>query len=317
MKVKGIAISVITAMCILTLTVGMATAACGVFDIKGYVYDKDGVTKIPNPIANITNMNTNTTYTSCHFSGATDCVQYFSTGLYKLTKNRPLASPYDERACAFITGDVVKIEARNADGTQTNTTYHTMTDAYMIAAKVVLHIYLEEDVAEINFTKELPAGWNLISLPVDPSNHSTGAVLSSMVDKYDAVYSYNAVSNGWDSVLGGTMDPGKGYFVNVTTAGWWNYSGTAYTQMNVSLEPGLNLVGWLNTTKTIGESEGDALYSIKDKYWYSSLWNAAGHEYKAYNPHAPSVFNDFTEMERGTGYFISAKESGWLNESCS
>ena len=160
------------------------------------------------------------------------------------------------------------------------------------------------------FEKELVAGWNLISLPLIPSNNSTSAVLGNDTIEYDAVYRYNATSKQFEDVTTGTMDPGIGYFVNVTTAGTWSYEGTPYTSMSIPLKRGLNLVGWLNCTKQISGN----LSSIAGEYNYIARWNAG---YEVYEPHAPEVFNDFFDMERGNGYWIAAKEDCKLEESCS
>ena len=163
---------------------------------------------------------------------------------------------------------------------------------------------------EETFTKYLSEGWNLISLPLTPLDNSTASVLAGV--SHDAVYRYNATAGTEQFENASTMDSGTGYFVNVTTAGTWTYSGTAYTQMNVDLKQGLNMIGWLNCSKPIS----DGLSSIAGKYWYVSLWNATSQSFEAYNPTAPPVFADFTTMERGTGYFISAKEGVGLEKSC-
>ena len=160
------------------------------------------------------------------------------------------------------------------------------------------------------FSKHLSAGWNLISLPLIPSNNSTSAVLGNDTIEYDAVYRYNATSKQFEDVTTGTMDPGTGYFVNVTTAGTWSYEGTPYTSLNIDLKKGLNMVGWLNCTKQISGN----LTSIAGEYNYIARWNAG---YEVYEPHAPEVFNDFFDMERGNGYWIAAKEDCKLEESCS
>ena len=161
-----------------------------------------------------------------------------------------------------------------------------------------------------SFNKTLYAGWNLISLPLDPDDNSASAVLSTA--SYDAVYRYNATSKKYE--IADVMDPGIGYFVNATADCEWEYSGTPYTSMDVSLEHGLNMVGWLNCSKDVG----DTLSSISGKYHYVAQWNASAEKFEVYNPAAPdpSVFNDFTTMDRGIGYFIAAKQGCILSESC-
>jgi len=151
------------------------------------------------------------------------------------------------------------------------------------------------------FTKPLALGWNLISLPLTPLDNSTSAVLSGV--SQDAVKQYNATSKLFETAT--TMNPGIGYFVNVTTTGTWEYEGTAYTSMAVSFSQGLNMVGWTNTSAALP----DALSSISGNYTYVAHWNATSQSYEVYLPGAPAVFNDFTTMKRGEGYFIAATSS--------
>ena len=150
------------------------------------------------------------------------------------------------------------------------------------------------------FTKSLPAGWNLISLPLTPTDNGVGTVLSGV--SQNAVKQYNANTKLFEDAT--TMDPGTGYFVHVTTAGTWSYEGTAYTTMTAPLSQGLNMVGWTNTSANLP----GALSSISGNYTYVAHWNATSESYEVYEPNAPEVFNDFVTMERGVGYFIAATE---------
>ena len=151
------------------------------------------------------------------------------------------------------------------------------------------------------FTKDLASGWNLVSLPLTPDDNSTNAVLGNATIVYDAVKSYNAATHQFEDAT--TMDPGTGYFVHVTTAGTWEYEGTAYNSISASLSTGLNCVGWTNET---GSALPGALSSIDGNYRYVARWNADEQKYEVYLPGAPAVFNDFDTMDRGVGYFIAA-----------
>ena len=312
-RVKGMAFSVLTAVFILALTAGTVSAGCGAFDNSGYVRYGDG-TEIDFDDFNmtITNQNTGQVWYKGNGIGA-----WSGYGYYSLTTNCPEAPPYTDD-CIWDLGDVAKYEVWSLDGTYSNTTYITMTTDIFAGAGIQMDIYVEA-AGEETFTKDLVEGWNLVSLPLTPSpSNSTSSVLSSMSGKYDAVYSYDAVTRDFVNVMtgAGTMDPGIGYFVNVTTAGTWTYNGFAKASMSADIQPGLNMVGWLNCTKTIGDSPDDALYSIKDNYFYVARWNAGAKEFEIYNPIASTDFNDFSDMERGEGYFISAKGAGTLSESC-
>ena len=163
------------------------------------------------------------------------------------------------------------------------------------------------------FSKELVKGWNLVSLPLNAPDMTVANIMSSVSGPYDALYRYDASTHSWVPLSSSdTMENGVGYFVHMTSAGTWTYTGSAYTDMNISLEQGLNMIGWLNCSRPID----DALSSIEGDYWYVARWNATAQRFEVYNPVAPPQFNDFTAMERGEGYFISMKGAETLTASC-
>jgi len=168
---------------------------------------------------------------------------------------------------------------------------------------------------EETFSKELVEGWNLISLPLYNATDMTVANIidKSLSGKYDALYRYDAVNKSWVAMgSSDVMENSIGYFIHMTENGTWTYNGSAYTDMDISLQPGLNMIGWLNCSKDIS----NALSSIEGDYWYIARWNATAQKFEVYNPVAPPAFNDFTTMERGESYFISMKSAGTLTESC-
>ena len=162
---------------------------------------------------------------------------------------------------------------------------------------VDLVVYEVPQETEI-FTKSLPDGWNMISLPLTPTDNSVSVVLNGV--SQDAVKSYNTATHQFEAAT--TMDPGIGYFVHVTTAGTWEYEGTAYNSISTDLSQGLNMVGWTNETSS---ALPDALSSIHGSYRYVARWNTDTQSYEVYLPGAPAVFNDFATMDRGVGYFVA------------
>ncbi len=163
------------------------------------------------------------------------------------------------------------------------------------------------------FSKDLVEGWNLISLPLTADDMTVSSVFSSVAGKYDAIYSYDASTHSWVALSSDdTLENGVGYFIHMTESGTWTYQGSAYTSMSISLEQGLNMIGWLNCSKPINETSLDD----PSKVWYIARWNATSHEFEVYVPGAPSAFNDFTTLERGVGYFVAAKTPFTLTESC-
>jgi hypothetical protein len=160
---------------------------------------------------------------------------------------------------------------------------------------------------EETFNKPLVAGWNLISLPLTATDMKVSNIIdASLSGSYDELHKYDTSTHSFVSLSStDTMANGVGYFIHITSPDTWTYSGSAYTTMNEGLSEGLNMVGWLNCSKDIVSEE--ALSSIAGSYYYAARWNATSQSYETYNPVAPGEFNDFTMMERGEGYFISAE----------
>ena len=172
---------------------------------------------------------------------------------------------------------------------------------------VAIHITVhEQSLPTETFTKSLPAGWNLISLPLTPTDNSVGAVLSGVSD---VVYRYNATSKQFECPS--TVYPGIGYFVHVTTPSTWEYEGTPISSTNSGLKSGLNMIGVPNCTLSVTDAMGSA------DYRYVARWNAADQKFEVYNPSAPEAFHGFTIMTAGEGYFVSAKsDDGAFAISC-
>ena len=167
------------------------------------------------------------------------------------------------------------------------------------------------------FTKELVKGWNLISLPLTNDTDMTVAniIYASLSDSYDALYKYNASAHNFVLLSStDTMESGIGYFIHMTSTGTWTYKGMPYTSMSIDLKKGLNMIGWLNCSQSIANTN----LSNSSLDYYVASWNATAAlpSFETFNPVAPDVFNDFDTMERGTGYFISAKAAGTLEENC-
>ena len=147
------------------------------------------------------------------------------------------------------------------------------------------------------FTKSLPKGWNLISLPLTPVDNTTDTVLSGVTK--NAVKQYNATSKQFEDTT--IMDPGTGYFVHVTAASTWEYVGESVSLTSTQLKSGLNMIGVPNCGMSVGNAMGST------DYRYAARWNATSQNYEVHNPNAPTAFHGFDTMEPGEGYFVSAK----------
>ena len=168
------------------------------------------------------------------------------------------------------------------------------------------------------FSTSLGPGWNLISLPLTNTTDMkvSNIIDTSLIGSYDALYKYDASTHNFVLMSStDTMENGVGYFINMTSGNAWTYNGVAYTSMSVGLSQGLNMVGWMNCSKDIVTDT--ALSSIDGNYWYAARWDTTTQKFENYNPVADAVFDDFTMMNRGEGYFISMKTAGGtLSGSC-
>jgi len=160
--------------------------------------------------------------------------------------------------------------------------------------------------APLTFEKELVTGWNLVSLPLTPSDKTVSSVLSAIAGNYDTVVRYDVATHQFMELSSDSeMNNGVGYFIHINETGTftWSYSGADYDSINVGLSQGLNCIGWTNTSVSLP----GALNSIADNNNYVTRWNVTLQSYEVYEPNAPAPFNDFAEMERGVGYFIATK----------
>ena len=234
--------------------------------------------------------------------------------------------PYDLPAGNYLIGTYT-IQCNSTTPCVTDLIFQTIEWKTDLASLYVTHVPFTTDNGTFacisppeTFSKYLVEGWNLISLPLTNATDKTvGNIIdTSLNGNYDYLYRYNASAHDFVPLSSSdTMENGVGYFIHMTTADTWTYTGSAYIDMSVGLSTGLNMVGWLNCSKAITGN----LTSIDGNYYYAAGWNATSQSYETYNPAAPDPdnpdgFNNLFEMERGTGYFISAKTATTLNEGC-
>ena len=232
---------------------------------------------------------------------------------HTVTEFTPIAYEYGTSCEYESEDDLIKVRVTSPDGTYVGVNLSRWGDVYIGPSKktcmdVVVHL---QAPTTDTFTKPLATGWNLISLPLTPEDDTTSAVLGNDTIGYDKVYRYDATApKQFVDVTTGTMEPGVGYFVYVTTAGTWNYTGTSVSSTDLDLKSGLNMIGVPNCTIDISGAMGST------DYRYVARWNATETKFEVYNANAPSAFHDFTTMVAGEGYFISAGSDYALTLSC-
>ena len=153
-----------------------------------------------------------------------------------------------------------------------------------------------------SYILSLLSGWNLISLPLQPTDTVITAVLNGISTNYSIVWAYDA-TNGWKKYQPGkpsdltTMEAGNGYWIKMTAEKNLTIAGTLASQPAIQLKTGWNLVGWNKTTPT---SVATALINISGGTSIVWAYDAlAG--WKKYQPSKPSDLSDFTS---GLGFWI-------------
>ncbi|MBM2825241.1 MAG: hypothetical protein HW402_905, partial [Dehalococcoidales bacterium] len=159
--------------------------------------------------------------------------------------------------------------------------------------------------SELNFTTgsevtvqiPLKAGWNMVSLPVIPTNTAFTSVFPTAL----VVYTWNPVTKAYSSAA--NLETAKGYWVAVTSDTVATIAGVPLLSWSTSIKAGWNMAG--SVLSTVGVSftnpnddpDGSVLAF---NYW----WNPVSKSY-AYG----------TTIEAGKGYWIAATRDASLTVS--
>jgi hypothetical protein len=153
---------------------------------------------------------------------------------------------------------------------------------------------------EITQTIQLQKNWNLISLPIDPSDDDIGDVLAPINGMYTAVHAYDGKE--YESYYPGNasstlkkMPAGRGYWVFMTQAASLQVKGTkADKTIHLSKEQ-WNLVGYNSTSPM---SAAQALASTGGKVTVVYSYDVVSNSYKVVDIFQP-----------GSGYWMFASEN--------
>jgi len=152
----------------------------------------------------------------------------------------------------------------------------------------------------------LSQGWNLISLPLTPADTATGTVLAGIIGNVVSVWAYDQ-TNGWQSYFPGgagndlaVMTSGKGYWINMSSAGTLNATGSA-PQTSISLVQGWNLVGY-------GGTDDTAVSTSLSGVNYISIW-AYDQTIGWTSNFKDGVGNDLLTFSKTRGYWINMTAS--------
>jgi hypothetical protein len=154
---------------------------------------------------------------------------------------------------------------------------------------------------ELTHTIQLQKNWNLISLPINPSDTDIADVLAPINGLYAAVHAYDGkeyesyyLSNTAESTLK-KMEAGRGYWIFMNQAASLQIKGTTAGK-SITFGQDWNLVGYNSTTSM---SATQALASTGGKV--AALYS--------YN-NATNTYEVAQTLQPGTGYWLYATEGG-------
>ena len=178
------------------------------------------------------------------------------------------------------------------------------------------HTQLIERANVTEFALDLQAGWNLISLPLDPLDSSTIAIFAPVMESFSKIYSYEPVSKNWQVYTANretfdqpnslyTLAVGNGYWVEMNSPATLTIRGSPVYDFRLNLREQWNYIGYPSTEE---RNVTSALQSIDGLYYRMYSYDAQLKRYDLHNPYAsvpePDVLGT---MSPGKGYIIDMK----------
>lgn len=171
--------------------------------------------------------------------------------------------------------------------------------------------------ADIKVVREMSlnmtAGWNLISLYLQPLDARPESVLSTVNGKYQSIWTYDKTTEGWRKYIpnGQTpsndldrIKPGTGYWIMMIQPERLIIKGIQ-PATSIQLRAGWNLIGYSSQTpisiedyvhSNAGLSNSIGTYDAQDGKW---IW---------YDENVPDFLNRLKSLEPGRAYWIDAKD---------
>jgi hypothetical protein len=167
------------------------------------------------------------------------------------------------------------------------------------------------DKASQEFTLRLFAGWNLISLPLEPAISDPERLLTPLYGNYQAIFAFEADKTRYTSFVpesGGdlsTLKSGTGYWIYLEEAATLLVRGNP-AKKTIKLSEGWNLAG-CNSLQSVKIE--NALSSIGNKYLAVFAFDPVRNTYLSYYPEDPG---NLSLIEPGKGYWIyTTEETNW------
>jgi hypothetical protein len=155
------------------------------------------------------------------------------------------------------------------------------------------------------------AGWNLISLPLEPAISDPERLLTPLYGNYQAIFAFEADKTRYTSFVpesGGdlsTLKSGTGYWIYLEEAATLLVRGNP-AKKTIKLSEGWNLAG-CNSLQSVKIE--NALSSIGNKYLAVFAFDPVRNTYLSYYPEDPG---NLSLIEPGKGYWIyTTEETNW------
>ena len=171
-----------------------------------------------------------------------------------------------------------------------------------------------------SYSIDLTSGWNLISLPVVPTNTAASAILGALdvSTTIDSVWKYDPEEGTWSAYHPGspetsnfsTMTAGEGYWVSYLSGTLGTIAGTGNlfqegnsTPPQKTLAAGWNLIGYYQLENTTTALADNALSTVTGQWTQLRTYNNTTKQFQA-------VTGD-DSMGPGEGYWIFMKSSSF------
>ncbi|OGG40587.1 hypothetical protein A2118_03130 [Candidatus Kaiserbacteria bacterium GWA2_50_9] len=202
----------------------------------------------------------------------------------------------------------------------TNTTYTITLTGVTDTAGNVLPTTSWSFTTSGSYSIDLTNGWNLISLPVVPTDTDASAVLGALdvSTTIDSVWKYNPVVGTWGAYHPGsqetssfsTMTAGEGYWVSYLSSTPGTIAGTGNlfqegnsTPPQKTLAAGWNLIGYYQLENTTTALANNALSTVSGQWTQLRTYNNTTKQFQ-------SVIGT-NSMGPGAGYWIFMKSSSF------
>ena len=164
----------------------------------------------------------------------------------------------------------------------------------------------------------LSAGWNLISLPLEPYNTQIDSVLASIAGSYDQVWAYDGCDgvNPWrfydpaDAAASDltTLDHRYGFWIHLTEDATLTIDGDPPANTDTPICAGWNLLGYPRNAPLPVTGALVSIVDAVDRVF--GFVPSVGSSWRFWGSLAPAWVNDLDAMAPGHGYWVLANADG-------